>query len=230
MSIPITIYWAPINPTGVAPLQDVAGGENLVLNSSLVSLPQGPFIYDKVIRTISFYSANNLSGATFTITGIGSPVDVSGNPTAPLSKITENRAGPNNDNVDSLNVYSQIISISTNVAVNGISVGFGESGITDYVFMDYNRISFQCAAQAYVTAPAGGPTITANYTLTKPQTANANGQWDNMPVLPAFSVVNFTDVTVSTYAPVPLSTVVWSTVRDTTNVPFYFTVLQQAIT
>lgn len=248
MSYPIVIPWLPTagNQAAIAPLQNVVAlGGNLQLVSGNASLPQGPYIYDRVLRQVSLTSLNNLSGANFTITGIGSPQDGVGNPTQVLGPISEVLVGPNADSVESVNIYSQVTSISVNMAVNGISAGFGNIGITDYVFLDYNRSRFQTSVQLQIL---NRTTLFAdvNQTLNKPEYPNINfGNLSKFAPLPIFPVTAtfivgaataagsvMEDCTVTTLgilqSPVALT---WATVRGTPNTPdnLFFTVLQQGI-
>lgn len=247
MSSPIIIPWLPTagNQAAIAPLQDVAApGGNLQLVSGNASLPQGPYIYDRVVRQLSLTSANNLSAAAFTITGIGSPQDGAGNPTQVLGPISEViLAGPDVDTIISVNIYSQIISISVNMAVNGISAGFGNEGITDYVFLDYNRSRFQTSVQLQFL---NRTTMVAdvNQSLNKPEYPNINfGNLNKFAPLPIFGVMaTFSGSTISA-APTAMNavttntlgilqspvTLTWATVRGTFDVndSLFFTVLQQ---
>src|SRR5574338_706468 len=137
MSSPIVIPWLPTtgNSEVIASEQDTtAAGQALVLNSNVPSLPHGPYIYDRVIRKVRITRTNNPGVVNVTITGIGSPVDGNGNPTQVIGNISETLATVNDGTADSVNIYSQITSITTSAAVTGISAGFGPSGISDYIF------------------------------------------------------------------------------------------------
>lgn len=246
MSSPTVIRWLPgsSNTEAIATSANnllganVAG--NLVLNSSVPGFSQGSFIYDKVIRNISLASAQNLSGRSFTISGIGSPVDGDGNPTQVLAPIIETPiTGPNTNTVYSANVYSQINSISytSNATPGSIKVGFGNFGITDYVFLDYNRIMFATSLQVqFITVNTS--TVSVYQSLNKPQSPNIQyGNLDNFQPIPAFNVASFDEVAIKTfgYLTSPAS-IVWATISSTTVSPtpptsseIYFTVLQQGI-
>src|SRR5882762_1474635 len=141
MSSPRIISWLPLNPTLIAPTQTLAAAGNLQLNSRVTGLPQGPFIYDKVIRQVSLLSTGN-TAVTFTITGIGSPTingDGTGNPTQVVGLISENIVAlVANTPKYSVNIYQQIISITASAAVPNISSGSGPAGITDFVFLNTN--------------------------------------------------------------------------------------------
>jgi len=242
MSQPVVIPWLPAvgNEAVIASLQTLGDAGSLVINSNNPALPQGPYVYDRVIRKVSLTSANNLSAARFTIVGIGSPIDAAGNPTKVLSLITEAAiVGPNADTIYSANIYSQIISIAVDRAVNAVSAGFGDEGITDYVFLDYNRTMFQASVQLQFLDRA---TITGSVyqTLNKPETPNINyGNMDVFnpvnstppPPLPAFAVsadltAADTDQIGTTLSPVSM---VWANFATTTNDSAIFTVLQQGL-
>lgn len=235
MSIPIVIPWLPVTNNGavIASVQDTtAAGQSLILNSSIPSLPQGPYVYDRVIRTVRITRTNNPGAASVTITGIGSPVDLaSGNPTQTIRNISEVLVTANNNTVESVNIYSQITSITTSAAITGISAGFGSSGITDYVFLDYNRIMFQTAVQLQFIARTA-LTATVYQTLSKPQTPNINsGNLDNFEPIPAFPVsAAMTGATTNQLdVLLPPATMTWATVSGTVADSLYFTVLQQGI-
>lgn len=242
MSKAIVIPWLPVegNEAVIASLQTLAGAGSLVINSTNPALPQGPYVYDRVIRKVGLTSANNLSAVGFTIIGIGSPIDASGNPTQVLSLITEGPiAGPNNDTVYSDNIYSQIISITSNAAANAVSAGFGDEGITDYIFLDYNRTMFQTTVQLQFVDRTT-LTGTVYQTLNKPETPNINyGDLDPFnpinttppPPIPAFAVS--ADLTAAntnqigtTLSPVSM---VWANFASTSDDYAIFTVLQQGL-
>lgn len=232
MSQPVVKYWAPAttNTATISSLQDYAAAGNLILNptsfNSQVS-KNGPYVYDGVIRKVSFTSANNLSARTITISGIGSAIDAAGNPTAALASITENLSGPNANTIQSANIYSQIDSISINGAANGLSAGFGNAGITSYVFADYDRTAWYATYQAAIYARTT-LTYTVYISATKPQTPTVDGRLTTYPeVIPSFAL-GTADATVdqmlTTAYPVVLA---WATIKDAAAERFYFTVLQQ---
>lgn len=234
MSIPIVIPWLPStgNTAAIASVQTIgAAGGNLVLNSNAPNLPQGPYIYDRVIRKVLITGPE----VEFTITGIGSPVDASGNPTQVLGPVTEQVTG-SLVGTESINIYSQVISISLDGLgpAEDVSAGFGGSGITDYVFLDYNRKSFQASAQLqFINQDGDHPlTVTVYQTLSKPQTPNISfGNLDNFSPLPAFAVsAPLTGATTNQLgilqSPVSL---VWANMNNTAADSLFFTVLQQGI-
>ncbi len=229
MSVPRLISWLPIDTTLIAPLQDLAAAGNLVLNSKVLGQPQGPFIYDKVIRSVSLTSANDLHLVNFTITGIGSPVDANGNPTQVLGLVSDVIAGPNANSVSTPKIYSQIISISSDSAALGVSAGSGPAGITDYVFLDYNRTMFQSSVQLQFN-PRTTATVTVYESLTKPQIIDINkGNLVNIEPIPAFELLApITNVTTNQIGILrsPVS-IAWANIKTATTDLINFTVLQQ---
>jgi len=231
MSHPRVISWLPINATLIANSQSLAAAGNLLLNSSVPGQPTGPFIYDKVIRQVQLTTTGDESGVQFTITGIGSPtVDGHGldNPTQVVGLISEMVTGPTNVlPTNSNNIYQQVISISANNAVGNISVGSGPSGITDFVFLDYNSVVGQanCSIQFLnrVTISAIGYN-----SLNKPQFIDINsGNLISSPFL-ANEFIASTHVNTFQQIPIP-SAVVWLNIQNTTTDSINFTVLQQGV-
>lgn len=128
MSRPISQIWTPTDTVAVAALQDLVAPGNLILNGTFS--PNGdPFSFPQMTRVVSFTSANDLSGANFTINGL----------TSTGISVSETLVGPNNETVESVNFYNKIFSISSDSAVNGISVGSGETGHLNWLLYDYNR-------------------------------------------------------------------------------------------
>lgn len=236
MAQPIVVYWAPAvgNETAIASLQTLTGAGNLALNSnqrnSDVST-HGPYVYDKVIRTVSLTSANNLSARTFTISGLGSAVDGSGNPTGPFSATTETRVGPNANTVYGAKIWKRIDSIAVDGAVTAVSAGFGSTGITEYIFMDYNKSSWYAACQMQLLNRAT-LTYTVYESLTRPETPNPAGYLDVWAaIIPGFAVAaGMTAATTNQIAELPFPvTIIWATILANTTAAeaAYFTILQQ---
>jgi len=233
MSSYTVIPWLPALLKDNVPDSSIASGQNtsannqnLVLNSTVPNLPQGPYIYDRVVRSIIIYCTTNVACV---VTGIGSPVDTTNkNPTQALGTVTENITITDSISQESDNIYSQILSITVSTAVNGISAGFGTFGITDYVFLDYNRKIFQANVQLQF---ATGDTANGNVyqSLTKPYIITPDGDVNNFQPIPAFPVT-LTEVNPNQIgtllSPVALT---WATITGTTTTPIYFTVLQQGI-
>lgn len=128
MSRPVSQFWPAPNDTAVALLQDLAAPGALVLNGAF-SRPNVPFSFPQMNRVVSLTSANDLSGANFTITGS----------TSSGIAVQEVIAGPNNNTIQSVNSYHVISSITCDAAVDGISIGSGQSGYLSWNSFDYNR-------------------------------------------------------------------------------------------
>lgn len=229
MSQPRIISWLPINATLIAPSQALAVAGNLQLNSSIPGQPQGAFIYDKVIRQVRLISTGN-TAVTFTITGIGSPVDANGNPTQVVSLISEDIVAlVANTAKNSVNIYQKVISISASAAVANISAGSGPNGITDFVFLNTNSvIGFtNCAIQFLNFATIAA---TGYISLNKPQIIDQNaGNLITSPFL-AYEFIAFSTghANIFTQIPIPIS-IVWLNVETTTTDSLNFTVLQQGV-
>lgn len=228
MSYPRLISWLPINFTLIAPSQSLGAAGNLILNSSVTGQPKGAFIYDKVIRQILLTTTGDESAVNFTITGIGSPVDVNGNPTQAVSLIQETVAGPTAVAPrSSANIYQQIISISANGAVANISVGSGHNGITDFVFLNYNSV-FGNANCTFNFLNINTISATGYVSLNKPQVPNINtGNLINSIFYAHEFIAN---TTLNTFSEIPTPcAVVWLTISNTTTDSLNFTVLQQGV-
>jgi hypothetical protein len=80
------IVWQPssANTATIASLQTLVAAGNLVLNTNTLpnnvgafpnnTIPYGSYYFNQVVRSLSFTSANDLSGVEITINGLGSPV------------------------------------------------------------------------------------------------------------------------------------------------------------
>lgn len=234
MSASVVIPWLSVtgNEAAIASVQTTtANNQSLVLNSTVSALPQGPYVYDKVIRNIIITRTNaTLGNIIATITGIGASVDVDGNPIEAIGLTSEPVTTQSATAVPSTKIYSQIISITLANAVQGISVGFGASGITNYVFLDYNRKMFQTSVQLQFFNP-NALSATVYQSLTNPQTTNTFGSLDDNYPLPAFAVsVDLTGTTTNQIGTLlsPVS-LVWANMTGTTDESLYFTILQQGI-
>lgn len=116
-----------------------------------------------------------------TIIGYGSAVDASGNPTGPINQLlTETHALPNNTTNYgwSTNVYSQIISaqVSASTTTNTVSLGYGTSGVTEYIFPDNDRFGWYASVSGQVfNSGAATLTYTCYLSLKKPYTPGTKG-------------------------------------------------------
>lgn len=130
MSRSLSYIFPAGNTTDVCLLQTLGGAGNLNLNGNLANLVNGQvsFIQKGYSRQISLTSGNNLSGRTFTVTGMQNGVT-----------LTENITGPNNNTVYSVQVYDVINSISVDGAVNAVSVGTGWQGFFPLIGINFER-------------------------------------------------------------------------------------------
>jgi|ERR1700692_1307980 len=143
MARPIVITWPVLSNTAVAPLQTLAGAGPLALTTAPAA-----YIFNRITRTITLTSTNNLSGVNFTITG-----------TLNGATISEVLAGPNNNTVTSVNIYDSITSIVANAAAAAVSAGTGSTGRTHWINFDYDQLIMNYSVQVAVGA------TTINYTF-----------------------------------------------------------------
>lgn len=120
--------WYPLNTTAIASLQTLAGAGSLVINFGSATPNSTPYVNTYNIgmdRVVSLTSANNLGGVNFTITGT-----LDGQP------VSETRVGPNNNNVETTQLFSTVDSITTNGAAAAVSAGYGTTGRTPWFIWD----------------------------------------------------------------------------------------------
>lgn len=134
MTATVEYIWPAATNTYVALLQTYVGAATLLLNGTGVN----PF--PQFIRTITLTSVNNNAGVNFTITG-----SVNGR------FLQEVIAGPNNNTVSSGLAYDTISSITTNGAINAVSVGIGQIGLTQWFTNDYYRSVFNMSVAVDIT-------------------------------------------------------------------------------
>lgn len=236
MSQPVVRYWASTtaNIATISSLQNYSGAGNIIINSNLPNSPistYGPYVFDSnVARSIAFTSVNNLSARNLTITGLGSAVDASGNPTQPLNtSITEVIAGPNANTVNTTHIWTQIDSITIDGSANALEVGFGSNGILRYIFPDYDVITWHATVQAAVYNRTN-LTYTVYQTLTKPEMPTLAGNLKPYPLaIPAFSlgtVGGFANQLITIPSP---NVMTWATIEAAEDEEVYFTFLQQGI-
>jgi hypothetical protein len=143
MSRSTNIYWPISSPDGVtfdkiAANQPVVAGNNIVLKTNVPPGGiAGAFEYNNIVRTIIIDVTIGVGNTTFTINGIGTTVDANGNPEKLLGPITEDVVINGVATGESQNIYTRINSITVDNNVT-VSVGFGSSGITRYIYSDYN--------------------------------------------------------------------------------------------
>lgn len=183
MSVYTPFTWLPVNLDAVCALQNVASPGALILNGQYANnavINQISFITENFTRNLSFTSANDLSAATFVVTGFqnGAPV-------------TESITGVNNNTVYGAHVYDQITSITVNQAVNGIRVGTGDKGYLPLIPVNTTINYVNYSVQTYLPPSCG-----INYSLLQALTeVNFNYvSFDNQltKFFPAFNLTNIT--------------------------------------
>lgn len=114
-----SFLWPAQDVQGICLTQNAASAGNLILNGTY-SIPTTPtinFVSVGFIPTLSFTSLNDLTAATFTITGVQNN-----------TVVTDSVTGPNNTTVYSTQAFDIISSVSVDMPVTGISVGTGLIG------------------------------------------------------------------------------------------------------
>lgn len=259
MSRPYVYYWAPSTvdgfDNGIALIQDKPVGSNLdlVANTpwgifSYVNinnpLTSNPNISTNVIRSINITSAEDNSGTTFVINGIGTPVNiVDGNPYGLVSSITEELVGPNGGTVTSANIYTVINSIFVrdepgDTGADQVSVGYGPNGITNYYRVDNNRNVPSIYAMNYQIQMIDNAGLEASVfmSMNNPEIPNTSGNINQFGTvngqvfsfIPSFKVDG--PVTDNLINAIPFTgSVLWAQVTNCTTDAMYFSVVQQGI-
>jgi len=119
-----------IDTAAISLLQTLAGGGDLALNGTLVDSTgsEVSFITNGYSRTVSITSANDLSLATFTVTGTQNGVVVTENITGPTAGVT----------ITGDLSFDVVTSISVDIAVRAVSVGSGADGFFRLITIDPN--------------------------------------------------------------------------------------------
>lgn len=128
MATYIEKYWAAQDLQAVSLLQNVASPGALLLNGTYFNASSSTINFNTqgFVRNVSLTSVNDLSAASFTISGVQNNTVVS-----------NTIAGPNNNTVYTTDSFDIISSVTVNSAVNGIKVGTGLVGF----FPIINRIT-----------------------------------------------------------------------------------------
>lgn len=131
MAKPIVIYWPIPDQEAICLLQSRTGAGNLLINGNLTinTFAPGEAIFDKITRTVSLTSTNNLSAVNFTITGM-----LNG------SQISEVIAGPNANTVETTSIFDSVSSVSVSGSVTNVSIGSGTTGRSKFINYNYNVI------------------------------------------------------------------------------------------
>lgn len=130
---PVQFVFSAAVTTAVALAQTTAGAASLTLNGTLVTpIQPGKAAYAAfdagVNRTVSLTSTGDLSGIQITINGFDT------NNVA----VTQTRAGPNNNTVETTALFNRVTSVTTPSALGtAMSVGSGTTGATNWFAVDY---------------------------------------------------------------------------------------------
>lgn len=134
---PHRVTWAIPDRDGIAAAQTLGAAGPLTINGALLDLDlfnrfgtRRALLGPSIERTVSLYSAGNLSGVDFTITGVDTHGQV----------VTESGlAGPNNSTVETTALFAIVTSIEADGAVGtNVEVGSGSSGTTGVWVPDYH--------------------------------------------------------------------------------------------
>jgi hypothetical protein len=142
---PVVFEWQASSATAVSTLQTVGAAGNLAIDGSLSS-PVRPDSTNRLAsfgntqRTISLTSTNNLSAINFTISGY-----LNGQP---VSQII---AGPNNNTVNTTQLFNTVTSISFSAGVTAVSAGIGVTGNTNLYTYDHHATTPDISVQVVVT-------------------------------------------------------------------------------
>jgi hypothetical protein len=127
MARPQIYHWLAADTSAICALQSTVAASNLLINGTQRS--EGMVVFPRNLRAVSISSANNLGGANFTITGFY------GN-----KPVSETRTGPNGPTVYTTQLFTIVTSVSVDTAVNGVSVGSGNSGHTAWFNFNYHCV------------------------------------------------------------------------------------------
>lgn len=133
--VPIRFVWSAADRDGVAAAQTSTGTARLILNGALVvpAQPNGVAAYAAFDsgsnRTVSIFSAGDLSGITFTIAGL----DASGN------AVSEAKVGPGAGlTVYTTALFNKVLSVTPSGSVGtNVEIGSGTTGATKWVEVDW---------------------------------------------------------------------------------------------
>lgn len=195
---PIVLTFPTANIQAVCKTQNVAGAGSLILNGKYVSnyIPtagnliagsNSAFSWTNKVSAqfpgfssvVSIASINDLSADHFTISGFLDGFPVSETRIGPVGL-----GGPNPVLVYTTQLFSIVTSVTVDAAVNGVSIGTGNSGKTNWLGLDYYIDVFDLAIATNVA------TATYSFTTTL----------DDVQVTPYASLNLFTPVSTLTGA------------------------------
>lgn len=138
MPTSIKYFWLPQDLQAVSLTQNVAVPGNLLLNGTYTNPATSTISFKDqgFVRQVSLTSVNDLSGATFTVSGVQN-----------TTLVTNVLAGPNNNTVTTPDSFDIISSVSVDMAVTGIKVGTGLVGYFPLI----NRIN---SSIVLITSPS----------------------------------------------------------------------------
>jgi hypothetical protein len=251
---PTVLTWNAGTTTSIAPIQNVAANQPLILNATKVYLnqssnPQGSVVVNQgFVRVVSITSATtDLSGSMVTVNG----VDATG---AAISQMITGPAAAST--VYTTTLFKIVTSITCAIAAVGISAGTelnpagaAQVGQSEYLILDYNLHNY--SASVGVTVITNTFNYTLHKSLDKPYLINqVYGTVSSNPHIGDILVnTNTTAATTTQMVPltsdtsvntVPASaqtlvspvTITWMTVAAATTSPgsATFTLLQQGVT
>src|SRR5689334_7335131 len=141
MATYIEKYWAAQDLQAVSLLQNVASPGALLLNGTYFNASSSTINFNTqgFVRNVSLTSVNDLSAASFTISGVQNNTVVS-----------NTIAGPNNNTVYTTDSFDIISSITVNSAVNGVKAGTGLIGFFPIISrLTPNNYSLTVPSTAY---------------------------------------------------------------------------------
>ncbi len=138
MSKAVSIKWFPSGAEIIATGADI-GDVNTPLKLNQNSFDG--YTFNGVARNLRFYTEQRFDNKTFTITGIGCPIDADGIPTDNFGVISEEVVwGDISGYFYSKNIYKSVSAVFCNWPMAGnITVSSGPFGQTNYVFLDTAR-------------------------------------------------------------------------------------------
>lgn len=186
MTIPAVFNFPAASTTAVCIAQVRTGSGSLVINGTLanVSDPPGnaPFIaiFPGIQRTVTLTSGGNVSGVTFTITGVDTRNVV----------VTESLAGPSGNTVMTTAEFHKVTSVTVNGTVGtATSIGTGATGSTRWFTGDIWTNPFQMTLQVEIAATAS---VTVQTTADDVNTDASPVTFDH-PVLAAITSSNLSN-------------------------------------
>lgn len=129
MARPIVIYYPTASNVVLYPTSVAGGGAT---PSIQLAVPY-PVQFANLSRAITFTSSDDLSAVNFTITG----QDIFGN------VISEVRAGPNNNTVNSSKLYRSISNIAASGNYTNFSIGYSTQAVSTWIKFNYLSPYFQ---------------------------------------------------------------------------------------